>query len=131
MVQAGTLLKVTDKTGVVIVQCIKVFGATRKRIAYLGDVVLVSIKHTNVKKLARLKAKKRRKYSKGRLLRALVVRSKVNFLRMSGIFIKFDENTVVLVNKRVVPISNRVYGPILKELCMRWPSLGCVTRFII
>jgi hypothetical protein len=76
--------------------------------------------------LARLKAKKRRKYSKGRLLRALVVRSKVNFLRMSGIFIKFDENTVVLVNKRVVPISNRVYGPILKELCMRWPSLGCV-----
>jgi hypothetical protein len=38
---------------------------------------------------------------------------------------------VVLVTKRRVPVSNRVYGPILKEFCMRWPSLGCVTRVLV
>lgn len=125
------MLKVTDKTGVVLVQCIKVFGPIRKRIAYLGDVVLVSVKKINIKKLSSLKAKKKKKYTKGTLSRALVVRTKVNFCRTPGVFIKFDENTVVLVNKKVVPVSNRVYGPIIKELCMRWPSLGCITRFII
>lgn len=119
MIQAGTMLKVTDKTGVVLVQCIKVFGPIRKRIAYLGDVVLISIKKVNIKKLTSLKTKKKKKYSKGILSRALVVRTKVNFCRTPGVFIKFDENTVVLVNKKVVPVSNRVYGPILKELCMK------------
>jgi len=131
MIQLGTMLKVTDKTGVVLVQCIKVFGPLRKKIAYLGDIVLVSVKKINVKKLTSLKAKKRRKYRKGSLTRALVVRTKVNFCRAPGVFIKFDENTVVLVNKKVVPVSNRVYGPVLKELCMKWPSLGCITRFVI
>jgi large subunit ribosomal protein L14 len=44
MVQLGSLLKVTDKTGVVLVQCIKVFGYSKRRIAFLGDVILVSVK---------------------------------------------------------------------------------------
>ena len=70
MVQAGTMLKVTDKTGVILVQCIKVFGPIRKRIAYLGDVVLVSVKKINIKKLASQKVKKKKKYSKGSLSRA-------------------------------------------------------------
>lgn len=43
----------------------------------------------------------------------------MNFIRLSGLFIKFNENTVVLVNKRTVPVSNRVYGPVLRELCMK------------
>jgi len=119
MIQQGTMLKVTDKTGVVVVQCIKVFGPIRKKIAYLGDVVVVSVKKINIKKLASLKAKKRRKYKKGVLSRALIIRTKTNFCRLPGVFIKFDENTVVLVNKKVVPVSNRVFGPVLKELCMK------------
>jgi len=131
MVQCGTMLKVTDKTGVVLAQCLRVFGPIRKRIAYLGEIVLISVKRLNIKKLASLKVKKRRKYSKGTLSRALVVRAKTNYKRAYGLYIKFDENTIVLVNKRVVPVSNRVYGPILKELCMKWPSLGCITRFVI
>jgi len=49
MVQAGTILKVTDKTAVVLVECLKVFGPIRKRIAYLGDIVLVSVKKLNIK----------------------------------------------------------------------------------
>lgn len=52
-------------------------------------------------------------------------------MRLAGIFVRFNENSVVLVNKRIVPISNRVSGPILRELCMRFPSLGCITRLLI
>ena len=131
MVQQGSILKVCDRTGVILVQCIKVFGSSQKRIAVLGDVILVSVKKFNPRKFQSNKTKKRKKFLKGSLQRALVVRTKVNYQRTSGIYIKFDENTVVLVNKKVVPISNRVFGPILRELCMKWPSLGCITRFII
>ncbi len=74
---------------------------------------------------------KKRKFFKGTLHRGLVIRSKVNYCRSSGIFIRFNENSVVLVNKKVVPISNRVFGPVLRELCMKLPSLGCITRLMI
>jgi len=50
--------------------------------------------------------------------RALLLRSKINFLRFPGIFVKFFENSCALVNKRIVPISSKIYGPVLKELCM-------------
>jgi len=52
MIQLGTILKVSDKTGVVLVQCIKVFGSYKKRIAYLGDVILVTVKRINPKKIS-------------------------------------------------------------------------------
>lgn len=131
MLQAGTLVKVTDKTGIVLAQCIKVFGPSKKRIAVIGDVVLLSVKRINLKKLNAGKNKKRRKFFKGTLVRALVVRSKVNFFRISGVYIRFNENAVVIVNKKVVPVSNRVYGPILRELSIKRPFLGCITRFLI
>jgi large subunit ribosomal protein L14 len=119
MVQQGTILKVCDRTGVILAQCIKVFGPSSKRIAKLGDVVLVSVKKVNVKRFQLTGTKKRKRFLKGSLYRALVVRTKVNYCLFTGLYIKFDENTVVLVNKKVVPISNRVFGPILKKLCMK------------
>jgi len=131
MVQLGSLLKVTDKTGVVLVQCIKVFGYSKRRIAFLGDVILVSVKWINVKRFKFMKVRWRKRFAMGTMHRALVIRAKVNFCRLPGIYIKFNENAVVLVNKKVVPVSNRVYGPILKELCIKWPSLGCVSRVVI
>lgn len=131
MIQVGTILKVSDKTGVVLVQCIKVLGNSKKRIACLGDVILVSVKRINPKKFKNVKLFRRKKFFKGTLHRGLIIRTKVNFMRMSGLFIRFNENTIVIVNKRIVPISNRIYGPVLRELCMRLPSLGCITRYMI
>lgn len=131
MIQAGTILKVSDKTGVVLVQCIKVLGSSKKRLASLGDVVLVSVKRINPKRFRNVKLFRRKKFFKGTLHRGLIIRTKVNFQRIPGLFIRFNENTVILVNKKIVPISNRIYGPVLRELCMRWPSLGCITRMMI
>jgi len=53
------------------------------------------------------------------LHRGLIIRSKSYYVRVDGIRIKFDENVVVLVTRNVVPVSNRVYGPVLREFCER------------
>jgi large subunit ribosomal protein L14 len=131
MIQCGTILRVADKTSVVLGRCVKVFGSTKKRLARLGDVILVAVRWVNIKRARFLKPRLRKRFRLGTLHRALVVRTKFNFCRFPGAFIRFDENAVVLVNRRVVPVSNRVYGPVIKELCMKWPSLGCVTRNIL
>lgn len=104
MIQVGSIIKVCDKTGVSLVKCVKVFGPIKKRIALIGDVVLVSVKHINPKKFLKMKLFKRKRFFKGTLHRGLVVRSKKNFKRSNNIFIKFSENAVILVNKRTVPI---------------------------
>ena len=131
MMQVGTILKVTDKTGVSLVKCIKVLGPYKKKIAYLGDVILVSVKHINPKKFKNMKLFKRKRYLKGTIHRGLIIRTKINYKRANGAFISFNENSVVLVNKKSVPVSNRVYGPVLIELCRKLPSLGCVCRYMI
>lgn len=131
MIQQGSIVKVCDKTGVVLGVCIKVLGHAKKRIACLGEVVVISVRRINPKKFQKVKLFRRKKFIKGTLHRALVIRSKVNYCRVVGLFIRFNENSVVIVNKKLVPISNRVYGPVLRELCMRLPSLGCVTRMMI
>jgi len=119
MIQVGTILKVSDKTGVSLVQCIKVLGPSKKAIAYIGDVVLVSVQHINPKKFKDMKLFKRKRFFKGTLHRGLVIRSKVNYKRVNSVFIKFNENTVILVNRRTVPISNRIFGVVLIELCRK------------
>jgi len=131
MIQVNTILNVSDKTGVVLVKCIKVLNTRKSRIAFLGDVLIVSVKRINPKKIKKVKLFKKKRYFKGTIHRGLILRSCVNFKRLASILIKFNENTVVLVNRNFVPVSNRVYGPILQEFCMNLPSLGCVTRFMI
>lgn len=128
MIQLRSVLKVADKTGVVLGMCIKVIGAAKKKIACLGELFLISVRWLNVKRLRLFKPRWRKRFGLGTLHRALLIRSRSNYMRLPGIFVKFSENACVIVNKKIVPVSNRVYGPILKEFCMRWPSLGCVTR---
>jgi len=131
MIQVGTILKVSDKTGVVLVQCIKVLGNAHRRIALLGDMILVSVRRINPKKFQNVKFFRKKKFFLGTLHRGLIIRTKVNFQRLSGLYIRFNENTIVIVNKKNVPISNRIYGPVLRELCMKFPSLGCITRSML
>ena len=118
MIQVGTLLKVCDKSGVVLVRCIKVLGTRKSRIACIGDLVLVSVQHVHTARLARLKLFRRKRFFLGTLHRGIVVRTKSPFQRLPGVFIRFNENSVILVNKKKIPVSNRVYGPILRESCM-------------
>jgi large subunit ribosomal protein L14 len=118
MIQPGSVVKVCDKTGIILAQCIKVLGPIKKRVAYIGDVIIVAVKHINTKKFKKMKHAKKKKFFLGTLHRGLVVRSKEQFSRSLGIYIRFDENAIVIVNKRVVPITNRIYGPILRDFVL-------------
>lgn len=128
MIQLRSKVVISDKSSTVKGICIKVLRG--KQLAKIGDCFLLSVRVRNAKRASFLKVRLQRRFSVGSIHRALLLRSCINFMRFPGLFIKFFENACVLVNKKTVPISNRIYGPVLKELCMLWPSIGCVSRDI-
>jgi large subunit ribosomal protein L14 len=106
MIQMRTILEVADNSGAKRVQCIKVLGGSRRRYASLGDVIVVSIKE----------ALPGTKVKKGDVAQAVVVRTKHQMGRPDGSYIRFDENSAVLINKEREPIGTRIFGPVAREL---------------
>jgi large subunit ribosomal protein L14 len=106
MIQMRTILEVADNSGAKRVQCIKVLGGSRRRYAGLGDVIVVSIKE----------ALPGTKVKKGAVAQAVVVRVRTQTQRPDGSYIRFDENSAVLVNKEREPIGTRIFGPVAREL---------------
>lgn len=131
MIQLGTILKITDKTGVVLGQCIKVLNVRKYRSASIGDIVLISVKWINVKRLSLAKARIQKRYQLGTIHRAMIIRTKVNIALFPGVLVKFNENAAIIVSKKRVALSNRVYGPVLRTLCLKYPWLGCISRLIV
>lgn len=115
MLQLRSYLKVSDRTGIVNAQCLKVLGGRKNLIAYLGDMILASVKQINVQRLALAKARLQKRFKKGTMHRILLLRSQINYQRQSYVFIKFNENAGITVNRRRVPVSNRMYGPLVRE----------------
>jgi len=131
MIQLNSYLNCTDKTSVVGVTCIKVVGSFSKRIAYLGDMIIVCVQKVNIRKYVLLKDRLQKKFRVGSIHRGLLLRSKVNFKRINGVFFRFNRNQCAIIGRNYAPLSNKVYGPVLKEFCYRWPSLGCTTMCVL
>jgi large subunit ribosomal protein L14 len=106
MIQMQTVLKVADNSGARRVSCIKIVGASNKKYANIGDVIIANIKE----------AIPDSKVKKGEVVRAVVVRTVKSTRRTDGSHIKFDENSVVLINKDNEPIGTRIFGPVAREL---------------
>ncbi|MDF1589918.1 MAG: 50S ribosomal protein L14 [Desulfobacterales bacterium] len=106
MIQAETRLTVADNSGAKVLYCIKVLGGTRRRYATIGDVIVVSVKE----------AIPNAKVKKGDVLKAVVVRTKKEIQRQDGSFIRFDDNSAVLINAQREPIGTRIFGPVAREL---------------
>ncbi|MGH7436409.1 MAG: 50S ribosomal protein L14 [Polyangiaceae bacterium] len=106
MIQMRTVLDVADNSGAKRVQCIKVLGGSRRRYAMLGDVIVVSVKEA----MAGTKVKK------GEVAHAVVVRIRHQTPRADGSYIRFDENSAVLITKEREPIGTRIFGPVAREL---------------
>ena len=106
MIQMQTNLEVADNSGAKRVQCIKVLGGSRRRYAALGDVIVVSIKE----------ALPGSKVKKGDTARAVVVRTRREYRRQDGSYIKFDDNSAVLINTQQEPVGTRIFGPVAREL---------------
>jgi large subunit ribosomal protein L14 len=106
MIQMRTVLEVADNSGAKRVMCVKVIGGSRRRYATVGDVIVVAIKEVSPGA----------KVKKGDTAKAVVVRTRREMSRADGSYIKFDENSAVLINAQLEPVGTRIFGPVAREL---------------
>ncbi len=107
MVQVQTILKVADNTGAKKVMCIRVLGGYKKRYAHIGQIITVAVKeavpHAAIKK--------------GDVAHAVIVRTKKEIRRADGVYVRFDENACVIIDKeKKEPKGTRIFGPVAREL---------------
>jgi len=106
MIQTETLLKVADNSGAKMIKCIRVLGGTRRRYAFLGDIIVAAVKI----------AEPRRPVKKHDVVKAVIVRQRKEFRRKDGSYIRFDENAAVILESGKNPKGGRIFGPIAREL---------------
>lgn len=106
MIQAETRLKVGDNTGAKELLCIKVLGGSRRRYASVGDLIICSVKVATPNGVVK----------KGDVVKAVVVRTKKAIKRPDGSYIRFDENSAVIIDDQGQPRGTRIFGPVAREL---------------
>jgi large subunit ribosomal protein L14 len=105
MIQGFTRLNVADNSGAKEIMCIKVLGGSKRRYASVGDVIVASVK----------KALPTGKVKKGKVVKAVVVRTKKEIQRENGSLIRFDDNAAVIIYDKKEPIGTRIFGPVSRE----------------
>lgn len=107
MIQLRTRLKVVDNTGAKILQCFHVMGGSKRRYAYIGDVIVGTVKE----------ADPRKQVEKHQVVRAVVVRQRKEIRRRDGSYLRFDDNAcVILEGKTNEPKGGRIFGPVAREV---------------
>ena len=106
MIQKESYLEVADNSGAKELQCIHIIGGTGKRYARLGDMVTCSVK----------RAIPGGAVKKGQIVTAVVVRTRKEFRRDDGSYIRFGDNAGVVVSKEKDMVGTRIFGPIAREL---------------
>ncbi len=106
MIQMESVVGVADNSGAKRLLCIKVVGGSKRKYASVGDIIVVSVKE----------AIPNGKVKKGDLARAVVVRTTKELRRADGSYIRFDNNSAVLVDKDGEPVGTRIFGPVAREL---------------
>ena len=109
MIQTRTNLDVADNSGARRVQCIKVLGGSKRKYASIGDIIVVSVKE----------ALPNAKVKKGDVVKAVVVRTAKEVGRADGTYIRFDNNSAVLIDNQKEPVGTRIFGPVARELRAR------------
>jgi large subunit ribosomal protein L14 len=106
VIQQETVLDVADNSGARKVLCIKILGGSRRRYASVGDIIVVAVKE----------AIPNAKVKKGDVAKAVVVRTAKEIGRPDGSFIRFDNNSAVLIDNAGEPVGTRIFGPVAREL---------------
>jgi large subunit ribosomal protein L14 len=106
MIQSETYLNAADNSGAKKLLCIKVLGGSRRRYAFIGDIVICSVKD----------ALPNASIKKGEKVKAVIVRTTKETRRPDGSYIKFDENAAVVVDNQMNPRGTRIFGPVAREL---------------
>jgi large subunit ribosomal protein L14 len=106
MIQERSILKVADNSGAKIVRVFRVLGATKRRYAQIGDVVVASVQI----------AEPRKAIQKKDIIKAVIVRQRNVYRRKDGSYVRFDDNAAVLIDAKNEPRSTRIFGPIPREM---------------
>ena len=106
MIQMQTVLEAADNSGAKNLMCIKVLGGSKKRYARVGDIIVASIKDSIPNS----------KVKSGEVVKAVIVRTKKEYRRPDGTYIKFDKNAAVIIDNKKEPIGTRIFGPVAREL---------------
>jgi large subunit ribosomal protein L14 len=106
MIQERSILKVADNSGAKVVRCFRILGATKRRYASVGDIIVASVQSAEPRKTVKKKD----------VVKVLVVRTKNALRRKDGSYVRFDENAVILVDAKKEPVATRVFGPLPREL---------------
>jgi large subunit ribosomal protein L14 len=106
VIQNETRLKVADNTGAREILCIRVKGGSRRRYAFIGDIITATVKTATPQGTVK----------KGEVVTAVVVRTKKSFSRDDGTYIAFDENAAVIIDAQNNPRGTRIFGPVAREL---------------
>ena len=109
MIQMQTILEVADNSGAKEVKCIKVLGGSKRVSAGIGDIIVVAVQQA----IASSKIKK------GEVKKAVIVRTAKELRREDGSYIKFDNNSVVILNNNNEPVGTRIFGLVARELRTR------------
>ncbi len=109
MIQMKTLLDSADNSGAKTLQCIKILGGSKRRYAGIGDVIVVAVKE----------AMPDSKVKKGEVAKAVIVRVAKEIKRDDGSYVRFDDNSAVLINNWGEPLGTRIFGPVARELRAR------------
>ena len=106
MIQQETRLKVADNSGAKEILCIRVLGGSKRKSGNIGDVIVASVKSATPGGVVK----------KGKVVKAVIVRSKQGLRRKDGSYIKFDENAAVIIKDDKTPTGTRIFGPVAREL---------------
>jgi len=109
MIQMNSVLNSADNTGAKKLMCIKVLGGSKRRYASVGDIIVVSVKE----------AIPEGKVKKGEVKKGVIVRTRKEIRRTDGSYIRFDENSIVLIDPNGEPLGTRIFGPVARELRAR------------
>jgi large subunit ribosomal protein L14 len=106
MIQLRSILDVADNTGAKKAACIQVLGRGRKTTAEIGDIVVAHIKEATPEATVK----------KGEVVKAVIVRTRSNFRRPDGSYLRFDSNALVIIDNQLNPRGTRIFGPVAREL---------------
>ena len=108
MIQTETRLKVDDNSGAKELLCIRILGGTSRRYANIGDIIVCAVKDATPGGVVK----------KGDVVKAVVVRTKKGARRADGSYVKFDQNSAVIIKDKLdkTPVGTRIFGPVAREL---------------
>lgn len=105
MIQKESFLRVADNSGAKLLKCFHLFGSTRKRFAHIGDLIKCSVKVAIPGGMVK----------KGDIVDVVIVRTKKEYRRVDGSYIRFSENAGVIIKDGQM-LGTRIFGPIAREI---------------